>query len=112
MPALVHIDPPVYPESARQLEFHGTAMVACLISREGKTAAAVIRQSTGYRVLDEAALDAARGATWTPAKDFGIPTCSWVVVPMRFNLRCPKVEEPVAGGLKGKLTGAEGQVGR
>ncbi|HTV74378.1 MAG TPA: energy transducer TonB [Candidatus Acidoferrales bacterium] len=55
---------PVYPEIAREQDARGTAIVLITIGPKGNVISARIGQSTGFAILDNAALDAARTSTF------------------------------------------------
>ncbi|MCE9789677.1 energy transducer TonB [Shewanella chilikensis] len=77
--------PPNYPRLARKRGFEGTALVDIFFDHQGKTQNALLVSSSGYAILDEAALTAVRH--W----QFSIPsqasaTRFKVRVPVRFAL--------------------------
>ena len=71
-----------YPEEARRNGIEGEALVFLLIAADGKVSAARIEESSGHRILDEAALRAVRSLHSLPA-DAPRET----LLPVRFRLR-------------------------
>jgi protein TonB len=62
-------------------------MVKLRVLASGAAADVQVRTSSGFALLDEAALKYLRGARFVPARDrSGLPVDSLVVVPMRFVL--------------------------
>ena len=81
-----YIPQPAYPEAARLAENEGTVIVEALVDTDGKIADARIQKSSGNPALDQAALQAARQARFTPAKQRDILVRVWVSIPFRFTL--------------------------
>lgn len=71
-----------YPEEARRNGIEGEALVFLLIDSGGKVVAARIEQSSGHRILDEAALRAVRSLHSLPAD-----APQETLLPVRFRLR-------------------------
>jgi protein TonB len=46
-----------------------------------------IDRSSGYEILDRAAVDSVRGWAFLPAQKDGKPVASWVLLPVRFVLK-------------------------
>jgi protein TonB len=84
-PQRISIDPPVYPEMAREAEIEGTVIVRVLVSREGKVDDVIVID--GPEALRRAADDCARTSTWRPALIDGDPVAVWVMMPVTFKLR-------------------------
>lgn len=84
-PEIVTYAPPVYPEFAREAALQGLVLVNVLVGPDGRVQQAVIVQ-TAHRVLDEAALVAARKCIFTPGKQRDIPVPVWVTLPFNFTL--------------------------
>jgi protein TonB len=85
-PQPIHIPLPQYPELARQAGIEGQAVVKALVDVDGSIMAVQILKSSGNQILDEAALAAAKKATFTPAKQRDTFVRVWVSIPMRFRL--------------------------
>jgi len=77
---------PQYPAIARQQGWEGTVVLRVQIQADGKIGAIQILQSTGHKVLDDAAIEAVRAAQFQPARHNGVPITSWVEVPVTFRL--------------------------
>ena len=79
---------PDYPPAALRLEQQGEVMVKLRVLASGAAADVQVRSSSGYHLLDEAALRYLRGARFIPAQDVsGLPVDSLVIVPIRFVLQ-------------------------
>lgn len=76
---------PEFPDEAREQGWQGRAYVTVVVGVDGRVADARIRSSSGYAVLDEAALQAVRQWQFSPAlgKD-GKPVQGLMQVPMHF----------------------------
>ena len=82
-----HNPAPTYPVEARRRAEHGTVLLRIKVAADSAVAAVEIAQSSGFDLLDEAALDAVRhGWRFVPARRDGIAIESWVEVPIRFAL--------------------------
>ena len=62
---------PSYPRMSRKRGETGTVMLSIQVLADGSVGTVKILQSSGYRRLDEAALQAARKTTFIPATRFG-----------------------------------------
>lgn len=78
--------PPVYPRRARDLDQQGTAMVRVKLDLTGNPAEVSILESSGYALLDHAAIKAARGWQFEPERRGGKPVTAFVHIPVRFAL--------------------------
>ncbi len=85
-PTLCSIPAPVYPSDAREAGYSGDVVVSALVGKDGTVSEAMVRSSSGYESLDEAALQAAKAATFKPAKQAGMEVAVWVSIPMRFRV--------------------------
>lgn len=79
--------PPIYPRRAIELDLRGTTILRALVDANGTAAEIVVWASSGLRLLDEAALAAARRWKFEPARDGAVAVAAWVEVPVRFELR-------------------------
>jgi len=77
---------PNYPEVARLLGQEGQVVMLLLVSEEGNIALARIDRSSGYPLLDQAALEATRKWSILPGTLNGTPVCSWGRFAMNFHL--------------------------
>ena len=78
--------PPDYPAQARERGEEGSVGLRLLIGADGATREVRLHRSSGNRLLDEAALAAARRWEIEPASLDGRRAEAWVEVPVRFRL--------------------------
>jgi periplasmic protein TonB len=79
--------PPTYPAIARRRAQQGTVTIRVLVDVEGVVQRAEIAESSGFDVLDDAAIETVRRRwRFVPARRSGTPIESWVLVPIRFAL--------------------------
>ena len=76
--------PPGYPEMARQRGYEGVVLVAAEILTDGRVGKALVRQSSGYAILDQTAVAAVKDWKFVPAKKSGIPYKTWAELPIKF----------------------------
>lgn len=86
-PVPISVPTPRYPEKARQLGIEGTTVVQMLIDVTGRIMDVRIIKSSGSELLDKAAFEAAKKATFTPAEIFGRRVRVWVSQPIKFQLQ-------------------------
>lgn len=79
--------PPAYPEMARRNGWQGLCMVRVVVDTSGIAGAVSIARSSGYGILDQAALAAVRKWKFTPRMVRGVAAASTVEVPVNFSLR-------------------------
>jgi protein TonB len=77
---------PEYPALAVRRGYEGTTLLRVRVLEDGHVAVVEIKESSGYRILDEAAMKAVRPWRFTPALMAGKPVASWVLVPIAFKL--------------------------
>jgi protein TonB len=77
---------PEYPALAVRRGYEGTTLLRVRVLEDGRVAVVEVKESSGYRILDEAALRAVRPWRFTPALMAGKPVASWVLVPIAFKL--------------------------
>lgn len=85
-PQPVSVPTPNYPELARQAGIEGQAVVAAMVDIDGSIISAEIMKSSGNQSLDQAALEAAYKAKFTPARQRDKPVRVQVMIPYRFTL--------------------------
>ncbi len=78
--------PPAYPRLARRRGWQGEVLLQVRVGSSGKVLTARVERSTGYPVLDRAALEAVRDWRFRPARRGLLPVESEVRVPVRFRL--------------------------
>ncbi|MBW1731710.1 MAG: energy transducer TonB [Deltaproteobacteria bacterium] len=79
--------PPFYPMIAKRRGYEGTVILEILVTKEGKVGDLRVFQSSGYRVLDKAAMRSVKGWSFEPGRRGDKRVDMWVKVPIRFVLR-------------------------
>ena len=77
---------PEYPLVARKRGYQGTVVLEVLVNREGKVKELTLSASSGYSVLDQAALTSVKAWLFDPGTRGGDKVEMWVKVPVRFQL--------------------------
>ena len=77
---------PKYPGVATSRGWEGTVRLLVKVSVEGDSEEVTVQRSSGYDVLDEAAIEAVEKWKFIPAKQGDTPVSSSVVVPINFVL--------------------------
>lgn len=77
---------PIYPHLARMKGYEGTVLLEVEVGADGRVGDLVVKESSSYSILDEAALKAVRKWLFSPAKRGGTPVASRVLVPIQFKL--------------------------
>lgn len=83
-PKPVSVPQPVYTEAARAASIEGRVRVELTVDEAGRVIEVKVLQGLGYG-LDEAALSAARSASFTPAQRCGRPVRATFTIAMRFS---------------------------
>jgi len=81
-----YIPQPDYPEPARLAGIEGNVVVEALVDVDGKIIDAKVLKSSKNITLDQAAVEAAQKARFTPAKQRDMFVRVWVSIPFRFTL--------------------------
>ncbi len=76
-----------YPDEALERGLEGRAIVSLLITEDGKTGSVKIYKSSGYHLLDSAAVRTAKTFVFSPAMVKNKPVKSSVIMPVEFKLR-------------------------
>lgn len=84
--AYLNNPPPAYPLAARRRGMEGRVMVRAEVQGDGSCSRVELKQSSGYELLDQAALDAVRKWRFIPAKKGSQAITAWVEVPITFKL--------------------------
>ncbi len=79
--------PPRYPRTARRRGAQGTVMLSVYVDTRGRVANLWVFESSGYRVLDNAALEAVKKWSFEPGSKGNAKVAMWVNVPVRFELQ-------------------------
>lgn len=77
---------PTYPMLSLRQQEAGVVLVRILVDEAGAPREVRIEQSSGYKRLDQAALDAAQRARFAPYTEQGVARAVWVVAPIHFAL--------------------------
>lgn len=77
---------PKYPAEAYQRGEEGDVMLLVSVSAEGRVRQVRLDKSSGFKLLDDAALSTVRAWQFQPATYRGRPVGTWVRVPIRFSL--------------------------
>ncbi|HJP97018.1 MAG TPA: energy transducer TonB, partial [Rhodanobacteraceae bacterium] len=79
-------NPPKYPIQALRQGHQGEVLLAITINAAGAVVDVKVQKSSGYRELDRAAEEAARGWRFNPGIQNGKPSGGVVLVPVNFSL--------------------------
>lgn len=79
--------PPAYPAAARRAKQEGRVLLAVVVSAQGRALSVALKQSSGFPLLDEAALAGVKSWRFKPARLAGIAVETAVDVPIRFQLK-------------------------
>jgi len=77
---------PSYPPAARRRHQEGLVLISVGVTAQGRAEKAEIKQSSGYLLLDEAALNDGRDWEFVPARIGTNALASEIEVPVRFKL--------------------------
>jgi len=75
-----------YPAEAYRQNYQGRVIIRILVAKDGNVSAAQIHKSSGYKILDQAALDMAKTSVFKPGTVNGMPKELWVLIPVDFQL--------------------------
>ena len=79
--------PPPYPAEARKLKQEGRVLLEVQVTVEGKVSSLNVKQSSGFPLLDQAALQGVQNWRFRPATVGGLRMESTVEIPIRFQLK-------------------------
>lgn len=77
---------PKYPLLAREKGYEGTVYLRVLVRADGRVERLTVDRSSGYEILDRAAVDSVKEWAFFPAKKSGKSVESWVLLPVKFAL--------------------------
>ena len=77
---------PPYPMVARRMGYNGKVILNVEVLAEGKAGQVLLHKSSGYDILDNAALQTVKTWKFSPAKRLGQPVTQWFLVPIKFSL--------------------------
>jgi protein TonB len=78
---------PLYPNMARRRGYEGRTLLRVEVLESGKVGRIEIATSSGFDVLDRAALASVKDWTFLPGTENGNNMKQWVMVPIKFSLR-------------------------
>jgi len=78
--------PPPYPAASRRNGEQGRVLLRVLVNVHGRAENVQVRDSSGHRRLDEAALDTVKRWRFVPAKRGDRAVEEWVLIPVSFRL--------------------------
>ncbi|WP_197455019.1 energy transducer TonB [Stieleria varia] len=79
-------EPPNYPDDAQAAGHEGRVVLVVTVKSDGSVADIAVATSSGFGVLDSAALEAVFQWRFSPAKFRGLPVTAEILVPIRFTL--------------------------
>jgi TonB family protein len=85
-PEMISLNDPRYPLEAIKNNTEGKVMVKILINKEGKVIKTIIDKSSGYRVLDDAAIAYSRELQFKPALMNSKPIDIWLSMGFNYKL--------------------------
>ncbi|MBW1706030.1 MAG: energy transducer TonB [Deltaproteobacteria bacterium] len=77
---------PKYPKIARKRGYQGTVVIEVLVDRDGRVGDLRVSESSGYSILDRAAMASVKGWVFEPGMKGDQKVDMWVKVPIRFQL--------------------------
>jgi protein TonB len=86
IPDFITFIKPDYPLIAKQAGLEGTTVVKALVDKAGHVREAKVAKTSGYAVLDNAAVEAAFRNLYTPGIQNGYPVACWVSYRVEFKL--------------------------
>lgn len=90
MPSYRYNPKPQYPRAARRRGQEGKLLLLVEVLPGGRAGKIEIEKSSGYELLDNAAIDTVKKWRFVPAKRGATPVRAWVKIPVEFNLRSQK----------------------
>ena len=78
---------PKYPKAARKRGYEGEVKLKVLVLENGRVGKIEVTRPSGYKILDESALEAVKNWIFVPGKENGKEISSWVTVPITFQLK-------------------------
>jgi protein TonB len=76
----------VYPDMAKRNNIEGTVTVRVLVGKDGRPVKVQVLEGVN-KLLDNEAVRAVQAATFTPAKQNGVPVAAWMAIPVVFKLK-------------------------
>jgi TonB family protein len=85
-PAPLNVLRPVYPSICRNMGAEGKVTLHVLVDKSGQVAKVRVLKSSGNEALDEAAMEALKISTFSPALQGDKPVAVWLSYPVVFSL--------------------------
>lgn len=85
-PDYAYNPPPEYPKLLRDNNITGTVIIKVQVQANGLPQTVLIQQSSGYQLMDNAAVKAVQKWKFIPAIENNQPTTGWVEFPVHFLL--------------------------
>ena len=82
----LHNPKPAYPNISKRRGEQGTVTISVLIGMDGSAQDAKVKTSSGFELLDQAALNTVKNWRYVPGKRGGVPETMWFNVPINFVL--------------------------
>jgi len=79
--------PPQYPSSLLRQKITGRCIISCVIDAVGNVASTTVRNTSGHRELDQAALTALSRWKFKPATRGGRPVKGTILIPYNFEIK-------------------------
>lgn len=81
---------PAYPMVARRMGYQGTVVLDVEVLANGRAGDVKLHQSSGYDILDNAAIQTVKSWRFTPARRMGQPVTKRFLAPIKFSLEDSK----------------------
>jgi protein TonB len=78
--------PPIYPAYAKEQGWEGVVLLKVFVGKNGNSRVTRLLKSSGYKILDQAAMKAVRQWKFLPARTGPLSFASWIDIPIRFRL--------------------------
>ena len=85
--AYLHNPPPVYPLSAKRRGMEGKVLLRAEIQPDGMCSRVELKKSSGWELLDQAALEAVKHWRFEPARRGAQAVVEWAEIPINFSLQ-------------------------
>lgn len=82
----LELSSPDYPKIARAKGWEGTVILKALVEKDGTCTNAVVEKSSGFKALDESAVQAVKQWKFSPARMGNTPYASLARIPVQFVL--------------------------
>jgi periplasmic protein TonB len=82
----LHTPRPAYPLAARRHGLQGKVVLNVEVLTEGRCGQVLVHQSSGFDLLDNAALQAMKDWRFAPARQAGHVVTRWFLIPIQFSL--------------------------